>query len=131
MSRPPLTKGGRADIPSSAAGMFERVPSSPYQGGARGGSRVSPTQPFIALLMKERPGSTASSDESAMASPPVPPIPPPRRRLSLEQCVEGVLGRQRGVLSRVITLIEPPRPTIATSLARCAHRTCCRTPAGL
>ncbi len=44
-----------------------------------------------------------------MAIPPEPPIPPPRRRLSLEQCVEGVLGRQRGVLSRVITLIESRR----------------------
>jgi LAO/AO transport system kinase len=39
-----------------------------------------------------------------------PPSPPSRRRLSPEQYVAGVLGRQRGVLSRVITLIESQRP---------------------
>jgi LAO/AO transport system kinase len=38
------------------------------------------------------------------------PPPPSRRRLTAEQYVEGVLGRQRGVLSRVITLIESQRP---------------------
>jgi LAO/AO transport system kinase len=44
--------------------------------------------------------------------PPGPghPSPPaPRRRLAAEQYVEGVLARQRGVLSRVITLIESRR----------------------
>ena len=45
-----------------------------------------------------------------MSNPTGPPIPPPRRRLSPEQYVEGVLGRKRGVLSRVITLVESRRP---------------------
>jgi LAO/AO transport system kinase len=35
---------------------------------------------------------------------------PSRRRLTAEQYVEGVLGGQRGILSRVITLIESRRP---------------------
>ncbi len=38
------------------------------------------------------------------------PAPAPRRRLSADQYVEGVLSRQRGVLSRLITLIESRRP---------------------
>jgi LAO/AO transport system kinase len=43
---------------------------------------------------------------------PGPPEPPQqsRRRLALEQYVAGVLGHQRGMLSRVITLIESRRP---------------------
>jgi LAO/AO transport system kinase len=41
---------------------------------------------------------------------PGPPSPRSRRRLTPEQAVAGVLGRQRGVLSRVITLIESQRP---------------------
>ncbi|HEX8200184.1 MAG TPA: methylmalonyl Co-A mutase-associated GTPase MeaB, partial [Isosphaeraceae bacterium] len=43
--------------------------------------------------------------------------PPSRRRLAPEAYVAGVLGRQRGVLSRVITLIESQRPE-DRSLAR-------------
>lgn len=45
-------------------------------------------------------------------SPPPPPTPAPRarRRMSADQYVAGVLGRQRGVLSRVITLVESQRP---------------------
>jgi LAO/AO transport system kinase len=45
-----------------------------------------------------------------MPNRPESPTPPPRRRLSPDQYVEGVLGRKRGVLSRVITLIESRRP---------------------
>jgi LAO/AO transport system kinase len=43
-------------------------------------------------------------------TPGSPPPPAPRRRLAPEQYVAGVLSRQRGVLSRVITLIESRRP---------------------
>ncbi|RUL87297.1 methylmalonyl Co-A mutase-associated GTPase MeaB [Tautonia sociabilis] len=42
--------------------------------------------------------------------PGSPTPPPPRRRLGVEQYVEGVLARDRGVLARVITLIESRRP---------------------
>src|SRR4051812_29647813 len=41
---------------------------------------------------------------------PSPPRAPRRRQMSAEHCIEGVLGRHRGVLSRVITLIESRRP---------------------
>ena len=40
--------------------------------------------------------------------PPDPPLPS-RARLALEEYVTGVLGHQRGMLSRVITLIESRR----------------------
>jgi len=46
-----------------------------------------------------------------MGTPLGPPSSPPsRRRLAPEQYVAGVLDRQRGMLSRVITLIESRRP---------------------
>jgi LAO/AO transport system kinase len=47
-----------------------------------------------------------------MGTPPGRPSSPPpfRRRLTPDEYVAGVLDRQRGILSRVITLIESRRP---------------------
>ena len=47
---------------------------------------------------------------AAMTSPPAPPPPRTRRgRLAPEQYVEGILARERSVLSRFITLLESQR----------------------
>ena len=44
---------------------------------------------------------------AARTSPPAPPSPDTRRvRLAPEQYVEGILARERSVLSRFITLLE-------------------------
>ncbi len=40
----------------------------------------------------------------------MPPRPPPRRRLSLDDYVEGVLAGDRAILGRAITLVESNRP---------------------
>jgi LAO/AO transport system kinase len=40
----------------------------------------------------------------------MPPAPPPRRRLSLDDLVAGVLGRDRAVLGQAVTLVESNSP---------------------